>query len=116
MKYLLALLLLPLAAQAETITLGSEACTGAVMCSNVPNSAGEEIAWINYAPRYSEVSMVLNGVRYAGSTPGIPTDTLLVAQDGSGSLLRLTLVFSEKTKCARYCTQQWSLVGGTIVR
>ncbi len=115
MKYLLvALLLLPLAAQAETLALGSEPCTGAVLCSNVPNSAHAEIAYINYAPRYSEVTVVLNGVLYSGGTSGTPSNTPLVASDGTQIVL--TVTFSEKTHCARYCTQQWTLVGGTIVR
>lgn len=114
MKYLLALLLLPLTAQADTLTLGSEPCTGAVICSNVPNSAHAEIAYISYAPRYSEVVVALDGVIYTGSTSGVPNNTPLIASDGTQIVLSLT--FSERTRCARYCTQQWSLVGGAIVR
>lgn len=117
MKYL-SLVLLVLACSTvqagPTITLSPEPCTGQVICSNVPNSASAEIAYINYSPRYSEVTLVLDGVAYSGGTPGVPSHTPMVAPDGTE--IFLTLTFSERTKCAKYCTQQWSLVGGSIVR
>ena len=108
--------LLPIAAHAETIHLGSEICTGAAICSNVPNDSSAAIAYVDWAPQYKELTLSINGVTYASGLYAVPDITHALVFDHQGNQAMVSLTFSVVPHCAKYCVPRYTLTGGSIVR
>lgn len=105
-------------AHAGTVTLDGEVCTNSKICYAIPNDAGDEID-LYAVVTHPFVYLYVNGDQYKGTLPGsypYPSNIEnLLMQDPLGNILYLTATFSHRTTCTRYCTVQWTLVGGSIV-
>lgn len=122
-KALIAALLLSataLAASAETITLGVDACGLSRTCYDVPNDAGAVISL--YAPFNGFPSLLIDGKMYRAlnGTQLASFDSLpLTADDGDVVLLSATFVTYRRmvnSGRAHYWVTTWGLTGGTVTR
>jgi hypothetical protein len=116
---LIALLAIPVA-HAETITLGSEACTSTNICYNVPNDSGATVDYISNATQYKRLVVSIDGNLYDSGLWTVTSLQDVPLYDPSGAVIYVTLNFSVKTKpCVRsgrvtVCPRFVELTGGTI--
>lgn len=123
MRYLIGLALIPVLAHAETVTLGSEACTRTQICFQVPNSGGWEIDYISDATQYGRLVISLGGDIYDSGIYAYPSLAAFTIYDAVGNPLSgsLHITIVTGTKCVqsgRVCVFPKTVVlnGGTLVR
>lgn len=119
----LALLFCVAAAQAETVTLGSEACSPTNFCSAVPNNKGRTIDYINISTAQGRLTLQVDGVIYDSGPYAVAglSQTDVVVHDANGVAATVTVLFSVTTKpCyqsgrVRVCPRFVTLDGGALV-
>ena len=117
---LLALLLLPFTAQAETITLDPIGCGNIGLCNDVPNDGGFVID-LTYSAQYGQVSLTIDGVAYYSSPKSYEpwTGLVLTAADGRQAVITgsftTTRVYVSNGR-AHYYQTRWYFDGGTVTR
>lgn len=118
----LALLLVSVAAHAETITLSSEPCTATKICFNVPNDAGLTIDYISDATQYERLVVSIDGDIYDSGLWAVQSLADVPLYDGEGNVIYATLDISVVQKpCVRsgrvtVCPKVVTLFSGTIQR
>jgi hypothetical protein len=121
MKYVIAIALLTLSAvvHAETITLGSEACTATNLCFNVPNNAGLSIS-ISNATQYGRLIIYIGNEMYDSGLWAYPNLANATLYDALGNPLQVSISFTVVQKpCVRegratVCPRRVTLNGGTL--
>ncbi len=116
--FLLIGLIAAVAAHAETITLGTDACSVTRQCLEVPNDAALDIN-IYASPSLPYVSLNVDGVAYSSKTGNGQVLDNVMLTDSVGNIVYLSGTFSSYKTCTRSgrgqtCSTHWSFLGGSL--
>jgi hypothetical protein len=122
-KSLLAIALLAaLSAQAQTLTLTPQGCSGTCYCSGVQTDdpTTPVLDYLNYSSSYRRLTLSIDGVTYDSGVGGAQNLASVQLFDGLGDLITASVAFLQTAKLNRsghnYYIHHCSLVSGSLVK
>jgi hypothetical protein len=115
-------LLAALSAQAQTLTLTPQSCSGTCYCGGVQTDdpATPVLDYLNYSASYKRLTLSIDGVTYDSGVGGAQNLSAVQLFDGLGDLMTASVAFLQTAKLNRsghnYYIHHCQLVSGSLVR